>query len=35
MSFAGASDEALEEGVKRLGQALQETREEMTRTMVK
>ena len=35
LSFAGASDEALEEGVKRLGQALQETREEMTRTMVK
>lgn len=29
LSFAGASDEALEEGVRRLGQALRETREEM------
>ena len=31
LSFAGASDEALEEGVRRLGVALRETREEMTK----
>ena len=29
LSFAGASDEALEEGIRRLGQALRETREEL------
>ena len=35
LSFAGASDESLEEGIRRLGQALRETREEMMTMMTK